>query len=281
MTASMPFSGGRWELHAAARTDTGRVRTENQDAHGLFPSLGLFVVADGLGGHQGGRFASRMAVAVLRDELAMPSDDDLTPVSDTRGLVSLGARRLTHALQQANARVWDAARDASRQGMGTTVAALLFDSRYDVVAICHVGDSRIFRVRGREVTLLTEDHTVVQQWVREGRIPAADAATSPHRHMITQAVGTQETLAPAMRLERPEIGDVFLVTSDGVHDRVQPDEMATVVREANADAEIACFRLVELANERGGRDNATALMVCVTPVAVAAADDDDDPTLAT
>src|SRR5262249_41130171 len=150
-------------------------------------------------------------------------DDDLTPMTDPRGLVSLGARRLLRALDDANGSIWEAGRDPERRGMGTTIVALLFDRGYDVVAVCHVGDSRVFRVRGDEVVQRTEAHTVVQQWVREGRIAPDEAAKSPHRHMITQAVGTQEDVQPAVRLERPEVGDVFVLTSDGIHDSVTPD----------------------------------------------------------
>ena len=200
-----------WRLEAAVRSDKGRVRKNNQDSYGFFPDLGLFMVADGLGGHQGGEVASRMTVDVVHDVLAAThDDDDMTPMTDPHGLVSLGARRLLRALDDANASVWEAGRDPERHGMGTTVVALLFDRDYDVLAVCHVGDSRVFRMRADEVVQLTEDHTVVQQWVREGRIGPEEAARSPHRHMITQAVGTQEAVNPALRLERPQLGDVFV-----------------------------------------------------------------------
>jgi protein phosphatase len=250
-----------WRLEGAVRSDVGRVRAENQDAYGFFPDLGLFLVADGLGGHQAGRVASAMAVETVREAVAATDDDDLTPVTDARGLVSLGARRLITALEAANERVREAARDPARHGMGSTVAALLFDRCYGVVAVGHVGDTRVFRIRQGAIAQLTEDHTVVQQWVREGRIAPEEAVTSPHRHMITQAVGTQEAVQPGLHLERPEPGDVYLLTSDGVHDPVRPDEIGAVIDEARGDLELACLRLIELANERGGRDNSTALLV--------------------
>jgi protein phosphatase len=231
------------------------------------------MVADGLGGHQGGEVASRMTVEVVHDALAATHDDDMTPMTDPHGLVSLGARRLLRALDEANATVWQAGRDPERHGMGTTVVALLFDRSYDVVAVCHVGDSRVFRLRADQVVQLTEDHTVVQQWVREGRIGPEEAARSPHRHMITQAVGTQEAVQPAVRLERPQVGDVYVLTSDGVHDSVEPGEIARVLRATASNLEQACLQLIDLANERGGRDNSTVLLV-----RVAGGHDSDDVT---
>ena len=267
---------GTWRLEGAVRSDRGRIRVINQDAFGFFPELGLFMVADGLGGHQGGEVASRMTVDVMHDVLAADPEDDMTPMTDPQGLVSLGARRLLRALDEANASVWEAGRDPERHGMGTTVAALLFDRAYDVVAVCHVGDSRVLRMRADEVVQLTEDHTVVQQWVREGRIGADEAARSPHRHMITQAVGTQEAVQPAVRLERPEAGDVYVLTSDGVHDSVGPQEIAGVLRAATTSLEDVCFQLIDLANQRGGRDNSTVLVVRL--VRTSTADDPDDAT---
>lgn len=250
-----------WTVAGAARSDVGRVRAENQDAFGFFPDVGLYVVADGLGGHLAGGVASAMAVEEMHRALLATDDDDLTPVTDADGKSSLAGRRLVIAVQEANERVHHASFDPGREGMGSTVAALLFDGRYDVVAVCHVGDSRVYRVRADAIEQLTEDHTVVQQWVREGRIGAEEALTSPHRHMITQAVGTQDLVHPALRLERPAAGDVFVLTSDGVHDLVTPAEIAAAVREAGADAERACARLIALANERGGRDNSTVVIV--------------------
>ena len=261
----MAVSPSPWSIAGAARSDVGRVRSENQDAFGFFPDLGLYVVADGLGGHLAGGVASTLAVEEMRRALVATDDDDLTPVTDADGKSSLAGRRLVIAVQEANEQVRRASLDPGREGMGSTVAAVLFDARYDVVAICHVGDSRVYRVRGEAIEQLTEDHTVVQQWVREGRLGPEEAQTSPHRHMITQAVGTQDLVYPALRLERPNAGDVFVLTSDGVHDLVAPAEIATTVRDAAGDAERACVRLIELANERGGRDNCTALVVRVAP----------------
>src|SRR5262249_7811537 len=138
------------------------------------------------------------------------------------------------------------------------------------------GDSRVYRMRGDAMEQLTEDHTVVQQWVREGRITPQDALTSRHRHMVTQAVGTQPIVHPTLRLEAPTAGDVFVLTSDGVRDQVPLEDIARAVREAGDDLEAACFAVIDLANARGGRDNSTVVLVhCRGPMA------DDEPTQAT
>ncbi len=259
--AGRPPVSRRWRTDVGAYSHVGRVRKENQDAYGVFPDLGFFVVADGLGGHRAGEVASRMAVDTLRAALESTDDDDLTPITDPTGSTSIGGRRLVIAVEEANRRIRDASRDPAHAGMGSTVAAVLFDERHDVVAVCHVGDSRVFRIRAGSVDQLTEDHTVVQQWVREGRMAADDAQTSPHRHMITQALGTQDLVRPGLRLERPQPGDVFVLTSDGVHDLVPREEIGRVVAGETRDLERVCLRLVELANERGGRDNSTVVAV--------------------
>src|SRR5262245_2453168 len=263
--SARPSTPARWRIEGAAHSHVGRVRRENQDAFGVFPDLRFYVVADGLGGHQAGEVASHMAIEALRRALEALDDDDLTPITDSRGSTSIGGRRLVIAIEEANRQVRDASRDPSRAGMGSTVAAVLFDELHSVVAICHVNDSRVFLVQDDDVEQLTEDHTVVQQWVREKRMATEDAQTSPHRHMITQALGTQDLVRPALRLEVPQLGDVFVLTSDGVHDLVPAAEIGRVVRQANADLEGACVRLVELANERGGRDNSTAVAVRCSP----------------
>jgi len=235
----------------------GLVRRENQDAYGMFPELGLYLVADGVGGHVGGRVASEMVVEATHRALAAGE-----PGNDASGV----DRRLLAAVQHAHRRVREARQDGAQPGMGSTVAAVLFDRHHGQVAICHAGDSRVYRVRAAALEQLTDDHTLVHEWVTEGKITAEDAASSPHRHIITQAVGTKETLAPSLRLERLLAGDVFVLTSDGIHDLVGPGEIADAVRAAGDDLERACARLIELANEHGGKDNSTTVVLrCHAP----------------
>jgi protein phosphatase len=260
--SSIPTKLASVVIRGAARTDIGRTRRENQDAFGVFPALALYVVADGMGGHAAGGVASTMTIESIRRSLEEAGDEDLTPVIDAAGSSSVGGRHLMIALYQANERVLEASRrDASMKGMGTTVAALLFDPRYEVIAICHVGDSRVYRIRGEDVEQLTEDHTLVQRLLKEGKIEADEVATSPHRHVLTQALGVEELVRPDLRLEKPLPGDLFVLSSDGVHDAVGREEIGRVVRAAYPDLDRACADLVDLANARGGRDNSTVVVV--------------------
>lgn len=260
-TALSRSEGIRVMIRAAARTDVGKQRTANEDAVGVFPELSLFVVADGVGGHAAGEVASAMTIETIQRSLAESHDDDLTPVADASGHLSLGGRLLMIALFEANERILDASSgDPRLQGMGAAAVALQFDPKYNCVAICHVGDTRAYRVRDGAAEQLTEDHTVVQQLLKEGKITAEEIPSSPHRHMLTQALGTARIVHPALRLVEPAPGDVFVLCSDGIHDLVQADEIAEIVRQAT-DINAACAQLIDLANDRGGHDNSTVVLV--------------------
>lgn len=248
-------------IWGAAHTDRGLVRSENQDAYGVFPEMGLFVVADGVGGQSFGREASRLTVDALRDGVIRVSDDDLTPVTDAEGRISLAARQLLLALEEANRRVVQTGEAHGGERMGSTVVALLFDASNDLMAIAHVGDARAYRVRGTNTAQLTADHTLVQRLIEEGRLTPEEAETSPQRHLITQAIGSEAVIMPSMRLESVVPGDRFVLCSDGVHDVVRAAEIGEVVVRRGDLLEDACRDLVALANARGGRDNSTVVIV--------------------
>ena len=253
-------------FRVAARTDVGKKRSQNEDAFGLFPELDLYVVADGIGGHVGGRVASAMAVEEIQRSLAQKRQDDLTPVLDQHGHSSVGGRCLVLALQDANDKIRDASEgDPSLRGMGAVVAALAFDAKNGLAAVCHVGDARVYRVRGDDIAQLTEDHTVVQRLLKSGRIAPEDIESTPNRHMITRALGVEPLVQPDLLLEPAEPGDLFVLSSDGLHDVVTPDEICRVVGALRGNLEAACTQLIELANERGGKDNSTVLIVDCQP----------------
>jgi protein phosphatase len=248
-------------IWGAAHTDRGLVRAENQDAYGVFPEVGLFVVADGVGGQSFGREASLLTVESIRDGVLDASDDDLTPVTDTEGRISLAARQLLLALEEANRRVIRAGEARGGERMGSTVVAVLLDLSNQLLAIAHVGDARAYRIRGAEAEQLTADHTLVQRLIEEGRLTREDAENSPQRHLITQAIGSEAAIAPSMRLESIVPGDRFVLCSDGVHDVVRAPEIGAVVAKWGNAIEDACRDLVALANARGGRDNSTVVIV--------------------
>ena len=215
-----------------------------------------------MGGHNAGEVASALAVETIHRALTESEDADITAISDASGTSSVGARRLVIAVQEANARLLTRSRaEAELRGMGTTVVALLFDRRADSLAVCHVGDSRAYRIRDARIEQLTEDHTILQQLINEGQIRPEQARASSQRHVLTQAVGAADLVEPGVRLERPGAGDVFILCTDGVHDAMRAEEMLQIVLDAGARLELACNRLIDLANQRGGKDNGTVLIV--------------------
>lgn len=249
-------------IRGAAKTDKGRVRPKNEDAFGFFPDTAFYVVADGMGGHAGGTVASTLAVEAMRLSVQETRDEELTPVTDPQGWRSVGWRRLCIAIQQANHKVFETSNhEPALKGMGTTIAALLFEDEDDLVTICHVGDSRIYRIRAGGIEQLTEDHSLVQELFRTGKIALQDVKTFPHRHVLTQAIGVGPVVQPAVRVEKPQPGDLFLICSDGVHGSMEEPEILSVITQGEADLQKACDRLVELANEHGGWDNSTVILL--------------------
>lgn len=249
-------------LQGAAITNTGKVRRVNEDAFGFFQETAFYVVADGMGGHVGGEVASSVAVQEMQASLQATQDQDLTPVFDVSGQTSLGGRRLLIAVEAANNKVLGLSQqDTSLSGMGTTVAAILFEEATRQASICHVGDSRVYRIRGDAIEQLTEDHSVLQHLVRAGDLNEEALKTSPHRHILMQAVGVRPIIQPDLRIETPEPGDIFVVCSDGIHGVVTKEEILGVIRHTAQEPHSACEALITLANARGGPDNATVIIL--------------------
>lgn len=249
-------------IRGAAKSEVGKVRAKNEDTFGFFPATSFYVVADGMGGHAGGEIASQLAVETMQTSLQETKDEDLTPILDPEGRSSLAGRRLLIAAERANGEILGTSRQKPElTGMGTTIAALLFEERGQQASICHVGDSRVYRVRGRRIDQLTEDHSLIQQLLREGKISEHDAKTSPHRHVLTQALGIGPEVRPAVRIETANPGDVFILCSDGVHGVIEAGEILEAVTHATTDLRTVCDTLLNLANNRGGPDNCTVIVL--------------------
>jgi protein phosphatase len=244
-----PSSAPRLRLGCAGITDTGLYRLENEDRHGLFPDLGLFLVADGMGGAAAGEVAARMAVE--HTCRALVEAGPLAPAQAVPGLVS--------AIQRANEHIHAAAEaTAIWRGMGTTLAALLVFGHRAVLA--HVGDSRIYRLRGEGLSLLTEDHSLFNAAVRAGLADPDHPERFPRRNVITRAIGTHASVEVEARVVALVPGDTFLLCTDGLSGVVSTGEMAGILL-AHADLETAVEQLVARANQRGGPDNITAIAV--------------------
>lgn len=239
-------------LISYAATDVGRRRKHNEDAFLCDDELGLWVVADGMGGQAAGEVASQQAVETVLEMVRrglQGSPRGTQPVNHPRVLES--------AVQAATYMVYGMAElDRDKAGMGTTLSAMLLSPCGAVLA--QVGDSRIYRIRRDVAEQLTEDHTLVNWQIRQGLITPEDARTSRQRNVITRAVGNREYVQVDLIEADVVLGDQFLLCSDGLHGYLQPDEIPDQVR---AGGQSAVDNLVQLANERGGKDNITAVLV--------------------
>jgi protein phosphatase len=236
------------QLSAAARSDLGRRRPANEDTYALAPELGLYLVADGMGGHRAGQVASGLAARAAVASLRVP-----------REAPSGAVERLRACVVAANAEIVASSRAKPElAGMGTTVVALLAENAR--VALAHVGDSRAYLVRGKAIRRLTEDHTLVGELVRRGEISERAAASHPQRHVLLRALGVRRNVDPDMLELAPEPGDRYLLCSDGLTGHVADEEIAELVSE-EADLDAACESLIDLANRRGGDDNITVVLL--------------------
>jgi PPM family protein phosphatase len=232
-------------LDSAGRTDPGRRRRRNEDAYVVAPPL--FAVADGMGGAQAGEVAARLATAAFREY----HEADELP----------GEERLAAIIQEANRRIYERARvDTEVSGMGTTVTAALLEAGRIVIG--HVGDSRAYRLRSGRLEQLTDDHSLVADLVRGGRISPQEAETHPQRSVITRALGTDPEVDVDSLAVDAESGDVYLICSDGLTTMIGDEEILAILGRAKS-LESAGKDLVKAANRRGGEDNVTVVLFTV------------------
>jgi protein phosphatase len=223
--------------------------------------MGLFVVADGMGGHAAGEVASRLAVDTIKQWMAKYlGGADAAIVGQPLPSRSQEANFLASSIRLANRMIYDAAQGRHEYaGMGTTIVSVL--ALDDHVVLAHVGDSRIYRIRGGEIAQVSRDHSLIQQQIDRGIITREEAHESQYRHLITRALGLKESVEVDVEEHPVLVGDTFLLCSDGLSDLVDDAEMLTAVSEQSDDLERACQILIDLANRKGGDDNVTVLLV--------------------
>ncbi len=235
-------------------TDVGRRREKNEDSCLVDPEIGLFVVADGMGGHAAGEVASRLAVeaigSVVRDggwDPAAATPDDASRLIET-------------AMLEANRRICDSIQGHDEhRGMGTTAVALLTASGRAVLA--HVGDSRGYLIRRGAIVRLTSDHSWVNEQVKLGLLSADDAHRHPMRNIVTRALGSRPDVTVDRTVEEMRSGDAFLLCSDGLNTMLTDGEIQALVDRYPGAPELACRALIAAANERGGDDNITVVIL--------------------
>jgi serine/threonine protein phosphatase PrpC len=247
-------------ITCAARTDVGLIRTGNEDNYSLVPDRGIFIVADGMGGHAAGEVASEMAVdGIARD------------LGSFRGIsVDEAVGRVTTAIRAANAAIFERTLvEHDKRGMGTTATVLILHSNRYLVG--HVGDSRAYLLRDGVLHQLTKDHSYVQEQVDAGYLTPEQARTHPYSNVITRCVGASGDVVPDIFSGTCRVGDVFLLASDGLTGMVDDDALAAILR-APGSPEKWVERMVAEANRRGGLDNITALIVRIDEVDAPAPD---------
>lgn len=246
-------------VESAGLTDVGRIRKENQDALLMDDGLGLYVVSDGMGGHRAGEVASRLTIEAILDVIGHHAVS--VPEADTDQSLSQHANLLIQAISAANQKVYQAARDNTAYlGMGATVSAILFSPKTFIAA--NVGDSPIYLIHKGRIERLSVPHTLVAEHAAadpKGKTPLS----ANFRHVLTRAVGTRETVqSDVCELQRfPE--DILVIGSDGLSNRVEMEEIRQIAQQFASHE--ACRRLIDLANQRGGEDNVTVIVIKIPP----------------
>lgn len=248
-----------------AATDVGRVRDHNEDNYLVDKKLALFVVADGMGGHAAGEVASALAVRTVHEEIRKQRELIEDYEKGSTGASAVSARDILNllefAVQRACARIHEeAAADSHKRGMGTTLSSILFVGNKGFIA--HVGDSRIYLARDGRIQQVTEDHTVFNELIKRGKLSREQIEKVAHKNAITRAVGVYERVEVDTLALEVLPGDVFMLCSDGLHGYLDgSDALARILREVSPDEQAQAF--IEYANDCGGKDNITNILVRV------------------
>jgi protein phosphatase len=243
-----------------AKSDVGLRRRHNEDSFFADPTLGLFVVCDGMGGHRAGEVASQRATEVIHRHIAESMVEPALPLiglgrkefSDRTNRLASAVRLANHTIHQ------EAGQHPDRAGMGTTVIAVWLDGH--ILSIAHVGDSRLYLIRGTQLQPLTVDHSLVSEQMQLGILTAEDADRVPHRHVLTRALGVNATVDVELGEVPLLSGDLLLLCSDGLTSEVKPSDILAALC-ACSDPQGMSDRLVALSNAAGGRDNTTVIVI--------------------
>jgi PPM family protein phosphatase len=249
-------------LEIFSQTHPGMVRSHNEDSVACEPACGLVVLADGMGGYNAGEVASGIAVSVVVTEVSHCLQDASPTDRDEASGEELAVLLLRDNIQKANASIFHAAESQPQySGMGTTiVSGLFYDNR---VATGHVGDSRMYRLRGEMLETITRDHSLLQEQIDGGIISIEDARLSKNKNLVTRAVGIDAEVVPEIHVHEVLIGDIYLLCSDGLNDMVEDDDIQATLYALQNNLPLAASQLIQMANDNGGRDNVSVILVKV------------------
>jgi protein phosphatase len=249
-------------LEIVSRTDPGMVRSHNEDSVAQEPSCGLVVLADGMGGYNAGEVASGIAISVVATEIAQRLQHASPVERDEASGEELGVVLLRDNIHKANASIFQAAQSQPQYaGMGTTiVSGLFYDNR---VVVGHIGDSRMYRLRDGVLETITRDHSLLQEQIDSGMISVEDARLSKNKNLVTRAVGIEAEAMPEMHVHDVLVGDIYLLCSDGLNDMVEDEDIEATLYAMQSNLPLAAEQLIQMANDNGGRDNISVILVKV------------------
>jgi len=247
------------KLEIAGLTDVGKQRSHNEDSIGNDVRQGVVVLADGMGGYRAGEVASAIAVNLILEEVRAGLEQ-LTPgLIDEESGYSRETLLIKAAIDKANETIYQTAQSQPQcQGMGTTlVTAMFYDDR---MSIAHVGDSRMYRLREGHLEQLTVDHSLLQELIDKGFYTPEEAKQSLNRNLVTRAMGIEITVQPELQEEVVKTGDIYLFCSDGLSDLIDDDEINLTLNKYGANLHEAAQNLVQIANDKGGKDNISVIL---------------------
>lgn len=249
-------------LEIVSQTHPGMVRAHNEDSVACEPASGLVVLADGMGGYNAGEVASGIAVSVTAMEIVHRLQNASPIDRDEKTGEELGVSLLRDNIQKANASIFHASQSQPQYaGMGTTiVSGLFYDNR---VVVGHVGDSRMYRLRGETLETVTRDHSLLQEQIDSGMISLEDARQSKNKNLVTRAVGIDAEVQTEIHVYDVLVGDIYLLCSDGLNDMVEDEDIQSTLYAMQGNLPLAAQQLIQMANDNGGRDNVSVILVKV------------------
>jgi protein phosphatase len=251
-------------LRHFATSDVGMKRTHNEDSFLVMEGERLFIVCDGMGGHSSGEVASKIAVDTISNFFKETSEDsDVTWPYRVNENISLSENRLINGIKLSNLRIFESASaDIIYKGMGTTVVSLYILDHEGI--ICHVGDSRAYRIRDNNIQQLTEDHSLLNDYKKIAQLTEEEIKNFPHKNVIVRALGMKENVEVDLIKEKVQFGDIYLLCSDGLSGEVEDAMILKIITDHKDDLELAGRELIKAACEHGGKDNITAILVYIT-----------------
>jgi protein phosphatase len=249
-------------LQSASLTDPGRVRDHNEDCIESRPEIGLFVLADGMGGYNAGEVASGMATSLIADGLQESWNPAEIARMGREESKAASERMIGEQIARANAAIFTTSQNNPEcAGMGTTLVVCLYYDNF--LSVAHIGDSRLYRLRGDTMEQVTRDHSLLQEQLDSGLITPEEAKLSQNKNLVTRALGIDPTVEPEIHVYETQKDDIFLLCSDGLSDMVEDEEIRLTLITLRTNPSLTVQQLVQAANDNGGRDNISAMLIRV------------------